>query len=179
MEGAYARPESRATAGPKVPYAVLCRRLLSQQARWGASHYAGTRTPDRSTTLLPALPDHSGHHRAQRAQKHDIRLPALHLIAPMQKKLAVLAVVIPAAAVSVIAAANDLTVPGSWRNCQRDSDCSLIVRCGSCCSDDAINKEKIEDYRDLYRRDCRNPRPLCPCAYRETACKQGVCQIAR
>ena len=77
----------------------------------------------------------------------------------MQKKLAPLAVVVIAAVISVVATAKDLDVPSLWRTCQRDSDCSPITRCGSCCGDDAINKEKIEDYADLYRQECQNARP--------------------
>ena len=77
----------------------------------------------------------------------------------MHRKLAPLAVVVIAAVISVVATAKDLDVPSLWRTCQRDSDCSPITRCGSCCGDDAINKEKIEDYADLYRQECQNARP--------------------
>ena len=100
-------------------------------------------------------------------------------VGSMRKKLPLLAAFIIAAVISVVAAARDLAVPDSWRTCQRDSDCSLIVRCGSCCGDDAINKGKSEDYQALYRQECKNPRPLCPCAYRKPVCKRGVCEIGR
>jgi hypothetical protein len=76
----------------------------------------------------------------------------------MHKKLG-LAVVITATAVSLVATAKDLDVPSSWRTCHQDSDCSIIVRCGSCCPDDAINKEKIKDYEYIYHQECENPRP--------------------
>jgi hypothetical protein len=78
---------------------------------------------------------------------------------------------------SAVATAKDGDVPSSWRTCHQDSDCSLIVRCGSCCPDDAINNEKIEVYRNIYRQECKNPRPPCPCVYRKAICQQGVCDI--
>jgi hypothetical protein len=98
----------------------------------------------------------------------------------MQKKLALLlTIILTTAAISVTVTAKDVDIPSSWRDCRQDMDCSLIVRCGSCCPDHAINKDKINDYRYLYKQECENPRPPCPCAYREPECKQGVCEIRR
>jgi hypothetical protein len=98
----------------------------------------------------------------------------------MQKQLAVLlTVIITAAVISVTATAKDVDVPNSWRNCRYDSDCSSVVRCGSCCPDDAINKEKLNDYISVYQQECKNPRPPCPCAYQKAVCKQGVCRFGK
>ena len=121
----------------------------------------------------------AGQRQAESAENLTYGIPDLHSIGSMHRKLAPLAVVVIAAVISVVATAKDLDVPSLWRTCQRDSDCSPITRCGSCCGDDAINKEKIEDYADLYRQECQNARPPCPCYYRKPVCKQGVCELGR
>src|SRR5262249_23956769 len=87
-------------------------------------------------------------------------------------------IVITAAVLSTVLSAESADVPSSWRTCQQDSDCVLIVRCGSCCPDDAINVEKIEVYRNMYHQEYNNPRPACPFVYRKSICQQqGVCKI--
>jgi len=87
--------------------------------------------------------------------------------------LAITAVVTP-----VMAPASDIVLPQSWKVCRQDQDCAAIIRCGSCCADDAINKTKIEDYNNLYAQECQTPRRLlCPCAFHKPICTKGVCEL--
>src|ERR1700758_2851255 len=95
----------------------------------------------------------------------------------MQNKPSLIAAI--AAAIASAAHTKAAHAPGSWRTCQQDEDCSPIITCGFCCAGDAINKQSVQSYQDLYARECRNRRPPRPCVFRKSVCKQGVCELQR